>query len=268
MRKIALMLLLTIPLFSCEKQRQLPVENNDIPLLSKVLYDGVVSYEYTYNDANLLNEEKSKFHYTKHNYDENNLLTSSDFYWDPGIFSSSSIVADASMNRKEWVNPGNTAKSLTQTFEYEQSEQLARKTFTRTSSSNSEYAEFTYAEGRITRQTLFWQGVISSYIDYDYDDRGNLVKETRYGFLSDGVVELRTTTEYEFDNRHNPYLAFRRLMSPGICTNANNITRQTYTIHLEVDDYIEKVQVSSNTYEYNNSGYPKKVNGNIEYVYK
>jgi len=268
MKKIALLLFLAVTLFSCEKDQQLTVENGDIPLISKVLYDGAVSCEYTYNDANLLREEKSKFHYIKHNYNDNNLLLSSEFYWDPAIYSSSSTVIEASMNRKEWVNPGNTAKSLTQTFEYVENGQLGRKTYDRTSSSNTEYAEFSYADDRIVRQTLYWQNVISSYIDYEYDERGNLVRESRYNLPSAGVAELSTTTEYEYDNMHNPFLVFRRLMSPGIYTNPNNITRETYTILFEVDQSVEKVQITSNTYEYNNSGYPIKVNGKIGYVYK
>lgn len=268
MKKIALLLLSAILFFSCEKDHQLIVENGNIPLLSKVLYDGVLFCEYSYNDANLLSEEKTKFHYTKHNYSDNNLLLSSEFYWDPALYSSSGTVIEASMNRKEWINPGNTAKSLTQTFEYAGNGQLARKTYTRTSTSDAEYAEFSYADDRTIRQTLFWQNVFSSYIDYVYDDRGNLIKESRYDVPSAGVAELSTTTEYEYDNMHNPLLAFRRLMSPGKYTNPNNITRETYTIHFEVDESVEKVQITSNTYEYNNSGYPIKVNGKIEYVYK
>lgn len=268
MKKNLLIFIITIFFISCEKDKQPIIENTDIPLISKVLIDNETYMEYSYNDANLLIEEKSKFNYSRHSYNNNNQLVASDIYWDMRIASSDSRVLEEAMNRKEWVNPGNTEKSLTRTFEYEQNEQLVRKTFTRTSSSNSEYAEFTYADGRIIRQTMFWQGVLSTYVDYDYDDRGNLVKETRYGVLPDGVAELWTTTEYEYDNKHNPYLAFRRLMTPGICTNANNITRETYTIHFEVDDFIEKVQITNKTYEYNSSGYPIKVNGGTGYVYR
>ncbi len=268
MKKPALILCFIVTLFSCEKDHQLTVENDNIPLLSKVFYDGELGYEYTYNDAYLLREEKSKFHYTRHRYSENNLLLSSEVYWDPAMFSSISTVSEASLSRKEWVNPDNTAISLTQKFDYAENGQLVRKTFTRTSSSDAEYAEFSYADDRIIRQTMYWQNVLSSYIDYEYDDRGNLIKESRYHVPSSGVAELWTTTDYEYDNMHNPLLAFRRLMSPGEYTNANNITRETYTIHFEVEEPVEKVQITNITYEYNKRGYPIKVNGKIEYVYK
>ena len=262
------MLFCTIILSSCEKDKQLIVENTDIPLISKVLFDGVSYYEYTYNDANLLTEEKSKFHYTKHNYNDNNLLSTSEFYLDPAMFSSNSSVVEASMKRTEWVNPDNTAKSLTQKFEYTSDGLLARKTYARPSVNNSEYSEFTFENGRIGRQTMYWQNAMSFYIDYVYDTNGNLIKESKYHVSSDGNGELWTTTEYEYDNMHNPYLAFKRLVSPSKYTNPNNITKETYTIYFEVDQYTQKVQITNNTYEYNNKGYPTKVNGEAEYIYK
>ncbi|HUX55787.1 MAG TPA: hypothetical protein VMV77_02360 [Bacteroidales bacterium] len=161
MKKLALLLFFPLILSSCEKDKQLIVENTDIPLISKVLIAGETYYDYSYNDANLLIEEKSKFHYTKHNYNDKNLLTTSEFYVDPAMFSSDSRVVEASMNRKEWVNPDNTAKSLTKTFDYNDKEQLIRVTYIRPSVSNSEYSEFTYENDRISRQTMYWQNIMT-----------------------------------------------------------------------------------------------------------
>jgi hypothetical protein len=268
MKKIVLLFFFSIIFFSCEKDKQLIVENNDIPLINKVMVAGVTYYEYTYNDANLLIEEKSKFHYTKHNYNDNNILSSSDFYTDPAMFSSDSRVVEASMNRKEWVSPDNTAKSLTQTFEYNGNGQLSRKTYIRPSVNDSEYSEFTFENDRISRQTMYWQNAMSFYIDYIYDGKGNLIKESKYYVPSTGIAELWTTTEYEYDNMHNPFQAFKRLMTPSKYTNPNNITKETYTIYFEVDQWTQKVSIITNTYEYNEKGYPIKVNEEAEYVYK
>jgi len=268
MKKILLMFLFWPIFFSCEKDKQLIVENTDIPLINKILTDGVTYMEYSYDAANLLIEEKSKFHYTKHNYNDKNLLTTSDFYVDPAIFSSDSRVVEASMNRKEWVNPDNTAKSLTQTFEYNGDGQLARKTYTRPTVNDSEYSEFTFVNDRISRQTMYWQNAMSFYINYIYDEKGNLTKESKYHVSSTGIAELWTTTVYEYDNMHNPFQAFKRLMSPSKFTNPNNITKETYTIYFEVDQWIQKVQITNKKYEYNDNGYPIKVNGEVEYVYK
>ena len=254
--------------FSCEKDKQLIVENTDIPLLSKVLTGGVTNMEYSYNGANLVTEEKSKFTYTKHSYNDNNLLSSSDFYMDPAMLSSDWSVVEASMNRKEWVNPDNTARSLTKGFEYDSNEQLTRITYSRPSVNNSEYSQYTLENDRISRQTMYWQNAISFYIDYIYDEKGNLIKESKYYVPSTGIAELWTTTEYEFDNMHNPFQAFKRLMDPGKFTNQNNITKETYTVYFEVDQWTQKVSMINNTYEYNANGYPIKVNGEAEYVYK
>jgi hypothetical protein len=268
MRKIALMLIFSLLLFSCEKDKQIIVENTDIQLISKVLSGSVTNMEYSYNVANLVTEEKSKFTYIRHSYNDKNLLTSSEFYMDPAMFSSSSAVLETAMNRKEWVNPVNTAKSLTKTFQYNDKEQLIRVTFSRPSVSNSEYSEYTYENDRISRQTMYWQNELSHYIDYLYDEKGNLIKETKYRALSTAAAELLTTTEYEFDNMQNPFLSFKRLMTPGKFTNPNNILKVTYTLHFEVDKSVQKVSVVSNSYEYNDMGYPVKVNGEAEYVYK
>jgi hypothetical protein len=67
---------------------------------------------------------------------------------------------------------------------------------------------------------------------------------------------------------HNPFQAFKRLLAPGKFTSPNNITKETYTIHFDVDQWTQKVQITSNSYEYNHNGYPTKVNGEADYVYK
>jgi len=267
MKKIALVITFTLALFSCEKENQGKIENTGIPLISKVLIDGDSFLEYSYYKTNLLNEEKNKFHYTKHTYNDRNLLTASEFYMDPAMYSSSGIVIESAMKRKEWVNSKNTAKSLTITFEYNDKEQLVRTIYIRPSVNNSEYSEFTWENDRISRKTMYWQNALSHYVDYSYDEKGNLIKQTKYRVPSTGPAELLTTTEYEFDDMKNPYLSFKRLLTPGKYTNLNNITKETYTIHFEVDAFIQKVQSSHNTYEYNKWGYPVKVNGEAEYEY-
>lgn len=269
MKKI-LLFLLFIPFFSaCEKQGQFTIENENIPLLKEILIDGKPFMEYTYTRARLLNEEKRKFHYTKHSYDERNLLTASEYYMDQAMFSSSSIVLQQALNRTEWVSPENTAKSLTKLYEYSSDGRLIKAVFDRNSSDDGEYTTYTFENDRIVKQTMYWHEKVSSFINYFYDERGNVLREEKYMLLEDGTQQLMTTTEYEYDNRNNPFLAFRRLMIPGKYTNPNNILKETYTLHFEVNDpSIQKVQVSTSTYEYDLRGYPVKVNGEAEYIYE
>lgn len=268
MKKLAFAFFFSLIFFSCEKDKQLIIENTDIPLISKVLIGGEIYMEYTYSDANLVTEEKSKFHYAKHTYNDRNQLITSDFYWDISIASSDSRVIEAAMNRKEWVSPENTPKSISHTFEYNSKQQLIRKSYIRPSANITDFMEFQYENDRIVRATGYYNNSISGYTDYLYDNNGNIIKQTKYFISSAGIAELSTTTEYEYDNMHNPYLSFKRLITPGIYTNPNNITKEICTLNFDVDPSIEKVQITENTYEYNDKGYPLKVNRLTEYVYK
>ncbi|OFY62187.1 MAG: hypothetical protein A2V64_00970 [Bacteroidetes bacterium RBG_13_43_22] len=261
-------LLISSLLVSCEKEKQLNIENEGIDLISQILINGEVHQEYSYNELNLISEEKSKFFYTRHSYNDNNQLTTSEFYLDPAMFSSSSSVIEASMSRTEWVNPTNTTKSLTQEFEYDGENHLTRKKYIRPSVTDTEYSIFTYENDMVVRQSMYWHSQVSTYTEYFYDPSGNLVKENRYRILEGSAPELITTLEYEFDKMKNPYLAFRRLLTPGKFTNQNNIIKETYTIHFEVDSSIDKVQVRETTYKYNDRGYPIRVGADTEYVYK
>jgi hypothetical protein len=268
MKKILLMFFFSLLLFSCEKDKQVIIENKDIPLISKVLIGGETYLEYSYNEANLVTEEKSKFHYAKHSYNDMNQLMTSDFYWDISMASSDSRVIEAAMNRKEWVSPENTPKSISHKFEYNSKQQLIRISYIRPSVNISDFMEFQYDNDRIIRVTGYYNNSISGYTDYLYDDYGNIIKQTKYFISSTGIAELSTTTEYEYDNMHNPYQSFKRLITPGIYTNPNNITKETLTINFDVDPSTEKVQITENSFEYNDMGYPIKVNGLTEYVYK
>jgi len=274
MRNIAIVIVLSLILLSCEKDEQLVidnqqliVENTNIPLISKLLIDGETYKEYTYNDRNLLLEEKSKWFYTSYIYNDNNLLIDSDYYVDMRIVSSDIRVLEEAGNREEWVNPDNTEKSLTKLFEYNDRDQLVTVNYIRPSVSNSEYSVFTIEKDRINRQSMYWKYELSHYIDYIYDESGNLIEETKYRVSSNGITELLTTTEYEYDSMQNPFQSFKRLLTPGINTNQNNIVKEIYTIHFEVDAFTEKVQIKENSYEYNDMGYPIKKN-EVTFVYK
>lgn len=265
-----LILFLVAFLSSCEKNKPIIIENIDIPLIIKVLSNGESLVEYSYNNANLLTAEKNKFYYNKHSYNDKNLLIKTDLYYDKGLFSSDPNILAASLNRKEWVNPNNTEKGGVVTFEYNADGNLIRTNYYRIPETKSEFSKFEYDKsGRIAKQSLYWDNQLSYYIDYLYNENGNLIKEIKYHISSTGLAELWTTNEYEFDSLQNPYRAFKRLMTPGIYTNKNNILKETYTLHFEVNDpLIEKVKITLNSYEYFENGYPSLVNGTIQYLYK
>jgi hypothetical protein len=261
-------LLFASVLLSCKKEEQTIVENPGLSLLSKVNIDNQPFYEYSYTGTNLVSEEKSKYGYTKHIYNDKNLVVSTDFYGNLDILSSDPVVSETAINRKDWVTPANGSKSGSIKYEYNSNNQLIKTIYTRPQSACSEYSEFSYdASNRITRQIVYWENVETGYTDYLYDTKGNLVKESLYSLPATGAAELSTTTEYVFDNQLNPFKSFSRLVTPGINTNINNITKETYTIHPNGTTGTAKMQVAATTYTYNVKGYPVSKNNNIAFVY-
>lgn len=266
---ISVCLLFISILISCKKEPLSVAGNSDVLLLSNVIIDNQSCDEYLYNDANLISEEKSKYDYTLHHYNGNNQLVSTDFYGNDDILSSNLQVFTAAMNRTEWVTPVNGSKGGTITYEYNGNAQLVKTTYTRPSSASSEFSMFSYdVNNRINRQIMYWENKETGYIDYSYDGKGNLIKEALYNLPSTGVAELITTTQYVFDSQQNPFKSFSKLRIPGINTNLNNISKETYTINSKIDQGTDKVQVTQNSYAYNVKGYPISKNGNVKYVYE
>ncbi len=261
MKRFEILSLIFIILISACKKEESEINPNNSGLLYQVKFGDKLYAEYTYNGEGQVLEEKSRMFYTQHHY-QNGKLISSDHYYDPGMFSSTYVIAQAAMNRKEWVNPLNTEKSSTITYSYDNNGKLTK---TLNEINNCEY---TYDDhNRINRQIFFDENKVSGYIEFYYDNRDNMVKRLHYWILSNGEPELQTTTEYEFDNHPNPYQSLKSLMLPGKYSNTNNIVKETYTIHGEVDSWIEKVTVTENNYTYNSLGFPINKNGQESYIY-
>lgn len=246
---------------SCNKDDSEPLSGNKTGLLSQVFFGTEIFSEYTYNENNQVLEEKSRSDYTKHNYKDGKLI-SSEYYIDPGIYSSDSHIAQAAMNRKEWVNPSNTKKNSSSTYFYDDSGKLIK------SSHRFSICEYSYDErGRIVQLTFYSDNKKTGYKDFMFDENDNLIKSLHYWILDSVEAELQSTTEYEFDNKLNPYNALNSLMLPGQYTNNNNITKEIYTIHSDVEKGIEKVQITENVYEYNAQGFPLIRNAFVTYKY-
>ena len=254
-------LIFIVNLLACDNGDSASICSNNSELLYQVKFDSVLYYVYTYNDSNQIVEEKSKLHYTKHNY-QNGKLISSDYYIDTGMYSSSSLIVDTTMNRKEWVNPTNTKKKSTKTYFYDEKGKIIKF------ENHSEICEYSYDDNnRVNRQTFYRNNKRTGYIDFIFDDNGNLIKRLHYWILGTGEAKLQTTTMYEFDNKKNPYKAFNSLGIPGRFNNVNNIIKETNIIHFEVDQPNNNMQVTENRYKYNSHGFPICKNGSEIYIY-
>jgi len=241
--------------------------NGSIQVLSKVMIDNQSAFEYIYNDSSQLTSEKSKFNFSLNHYSALGQLKSTDYYGNDDVLSCDAQVAQAALSSNVWVCSTTGAKGGTLSYSYNDKGQLIKTLYSRPVTTNSEYSEFTYnANGKISRQTMYWADAATGYIDYSYDSKGNLVKEMLYNLPSSGVAELITTTQYEFDSKLNPYLS-GKILIPGVNTNPNNIVKETYTIRISPDQGSDKVLVTPTAYTYNNSGYPVSKNGNTTFIY-
>ncbi|MBK7626042.1 MAG: hypothetical protein IPJ16_02370 [Bacteroidales bacterium] len=84
--------------------------------------------------------------------------------------------------------------------------------------------------------------------------------------LVNGSPVVSSTEQFEFDDKNNPYKAFKRLLQPGVYTNENNIIKKTLTLNINVAG-VDKIQVTESTYEYNLQDYPIK-KGDVKFEYK
>lgn len=263
-------LIVVMALFACKKEDLSQTGNPgnpNVPALSKILVDGKSVYEYVYNDSGLMRQEMSKYDFTIHHYNTKGQLASSEIFGNDDVLSSDVTVSDAAVNQTILVTHESGKKAQNINYEYNSDGQLIRTVSTRPSLTCTEYSECTYADNKMLKQTMFFENVETGHIEYAYDSKGNLTSEMLYGILSDGTSGLITSTKFSFDANPNPCREANKSMIPGINSNANNITKETYTIYLPVDEGSNIVEVTENSYKYNTLGYPVSRNGNVTYVY-
>jgi hypothetical protein len=254
--------------FSCKKEGPFTDVNTPSLYLSQIVMDKTPSFEYTYNSAKFINEEKGRFTYTVNAYNEKNQLITTSYYTNYAILSSDPKVFEAAMNQKGWVAPSPSNLSGSIKYEYNDLDQLIKTTYTPATGS-PQSSQFAYDENeRINKQNLYWENTQVGYIEYSYNLNGNLVEENLYNISSAGEVELSTTTVYEHDNKPNPFKLISKLMVPGVNTNLNNVIKETQTVHMNAAQGGDIVGITESSYKYNANGYPVSKNGNVEYIYQ
>lgn len=260
MKKLPFLLFLSLSVILAFGQSESVNKKSEIPFISKIYIDNELYMEYSCNSLNRLSEEKSKYSYTKYDYNDKNQLISLVCYLDLAFLSSDSKVLEAAKAKQEWANPENSTKIKEEQFEYNDYGQLIKLTDLKG------YCTFSYdKKSRISRQNYYKNDTIYRYIDFAYDKKGNLLKMCNYEFDTSGKPQLIFSYEYEFDNRLNPFRAFSAL-GPifGKYTNFNNIIKETQMM-LGMENQKQSITYE---YEYNANGYPVTVNKSMKYIYK
>jgi len=266
-----LIILIGLTLLSCKKE-DCSVEDNNKGLISRVGKSGVTTVEYTYLCSGLLSEVKTRYSYSKYTYNSSDFLEKRESYEDPNQYNPNGGYGGYGpygygYGSVEWTNPKDMKLSATELFKYHVNNQLESYIF--------KYAydtitlKFEYNDrGLISKQALYLEdSKTENYTDNFYDESGNLTKASNYLILSDGTTILQSTREYEFDAMHNPFLVFKQMILPGTFNNQNNIVKETQTIYGENPAGADSVKVTNHVYEYNELGYPIKMDNDITFEY-
>ena len=56
---------------------------------------------------------------------------------------------------------------------------------------------------------MYWENNETGYLEYSYDEKGNVLTVALYNLPSPGVAELITTTQYVYDNQQNPFKSLK-----------------------------------------------------------
>ena len=251
----------------CTKEGYAPNANS---LLKKVVSDGYVVDQYTYNYNNLILEVNGTMFYRRYTYDNNGRLYKEEVAISPNSFSSSAPAGDT----HAFVDPAKTGISLYSIFKYQNgnlSRQLSyvNKTgqFEFTSMRSFEYND----NNQVTRVLLHTtDSTVTQYFTYKYDNNGNVTQEDylTYLFIPAGTgPKLLQTNTYEYDSYYNPFIIFKQSNSPGIFTNKNNIVKTT-THNFDPFPGSNEYSESTFSFEYNSqTGFPVRLKNGEEYIY-
>ncbi len=227
--------------------------------LTEVYWDQEKARELKYDAEGRLAVDRSKYFYHSYTYSSGKRRITKKLYMDQGIYSSSSTIATQALNRKEWVDPGNTPLSVEVNYEFDSDNRLVR------SEEVNGYSEYEYdTDGRIAVRKFYRDGKLSGTHRYSYDDEGNLTRRDQYSGLS-----VSSRTEYQYDKMKSPYYKLIPDRIPGENTNPNNIIHEKYTVYDYPNTGDESVLTDKAlSYQYNSLGYPTKRNDGVRFVYE
>lgn len=262
-----LLLIVTVFIASCTKDPDIVNFRSENYSIKSITTKGKTSAKFTYNDYGKLIEFQSIYSCDKYFYDDNDRLIKLEVAVDPEIFSSSMPTKTTLMTSQNSTFTGRY------TFEYNSAGQLVAKKSYFKRNGQFEYTSMTsleYEGDKIVKSNLHnAQNTITQYYTYEYDSKGNVSNEKYYSFLlTPGTEpELISEASFKYDDKNNPFRIHRALGQPGIYTNTNNPI-ETNTVLYEDVPGIDKFSTSKTTYEYNDKGFPIRVNGTDEYKYE
>lgn len=223
--------------------------NNDAPFrnpgdkVSAVYFNDQKFYEYTYKPDGKLDTERSLYVYSRYHYSPG--MIRKEVFQDLTLSSSSAGL----IPRTEWVTPENTSSSGFIRYELDANGRLTKCIYL-----NNFYSEFEYdSRDRITAIKMYSSvNKLSGIREYQYDERGNVIKDEHFYILDTGYKQPASVTEYEYDLFKNPFRGVFHDRIPGQGSNPNNIVREKYAVTGHpYSSFDRRYQ-----YSYNPAGYP------------
>jgi hypothetical protein len=263
MKQFLLYLFVCLVFYACNKNS---TDNgcHDSTLMKQVKLGGNTTQQITYNSNCLVKESIGQFAYKKYIYDDQNKLTKTEEALTLDL--TSCFIPVDSMNIN-YSDPRKAKITQYSTLEYNKNGMLVKKLNYFINNGNDElisYSAYEYSNNLISKTNLYNpQDLLISYNEYRYDGNGNMSEE-KYFLVEGGInATLLVSYTYEFDDKNNPLIIFKAEGIPGIFTNTNNILKETLVNYSGSSEY---KNVTQNVLEYNNSGYPVKVNDQ-DYIY-
>ncbi|MGI6049136.1 MAG: hypothetical protein ACOYEG_14210, partial [Petrimonas sp.] len=261
-----------VVLCSCNKNDEVFSEISENLIKSVISSDGKIISRYIYNQNKFIDELQSPYYWNKYEYDNNGRLIREFYHINWQLMSSS------------YYNPNQELKLMTSTstefnqykdYEYDNFGKL--KVIKYYGNANGEMVQstlitFEYENEHIIKRIFTdHKSAVTRFETYEYDSKGNVLKEKNYSLFSREEPQLTSETTYKYDNKNNPYRVFYQTGQPGLYTNRNNIIEKTYSSFEDIDRGVERKSTIITSYTYNSKGFPVKVdsNGSVsEYRYK
>ena len=256
-------------LSGCSKDRYLPDANG---LLKKIIFDGYITEEISYNQDKIVDEVHSTSFYRKFHYNQFLKLTKEEVAVSPDL-SSSSITPGTT---HEFVDPDKTGISMYHLYEYDVNGRLSVQLNYIPKDGDDEFRSkrmFEYNDNNLISKILLYnsENEVTQFSTYLYDSNNNVIEEDYYTYLfitSGASPKHLAKITFEYDSFHNPFKIFEQGGNPGIYTNTNNIIK-TKTIHYEPSPGIPAVSETTTSYEYNHeTGFPVRVINGEEFIYE
>jgi hypothetical protein len=228
--------------------------------------NGKISEKYIYNENGKIIESQSFYFYEKLTYDDNDRLVKRE----------AAVDRNSSINDKsELMTSQNTTFTEYFIFEYSGAGKLITQKNYFKKNDKFEYTSmisFEYEGDKIVKWNSYYpNNVIDQYHTFEYDRNGNVTKDKYYYFLytlgAEPKLLLVSEESFKYDDKNNPYIIYKDLGRPGLFSNTNNIIETNSVLYID-DPIVGELSTSKTTYEYNDKGFPIKVNGVLEYKYE